>query len=369
MCRRLLAIASAILPACAAPGDSPPATVREVAAIPLHEDPAAPLGGFANMIARDDSGRLYVGDMTARTIQVFAPEGTHLGSMGRPGDGPGEFASVAGFALLDHDSVLAAPDPGRGVVIEFSTATGTLAKELPFPPGHIAAPGWSVNGPTALIPVVGDPAPFLRWDRATDAVAPFGDTPGEWAGSPGLAMQHGVPGIVRDAEGWLAAFPLVSGLVRLDAEGHRVATIAIPALRRMGEPAGAAAKAIAEARAGTRRGPTLIASYLLGLHRSRSGDLWLVHLDPVLERTSGGIRATSQAYFLTVVRSDRSAACIDAPVPIATGSIARPSFRGDTLWLLGTGSADDSTLVLHGYLPDLATCHWTPLQAMASVDR
>ncbi|MEX2602366.1 MAG: 6-bladed beta-propeller, partial [Balneolaceae bacterium] len=53
--------------------------------------------GRAGRIAIDDSGRLYMADHGRLMVHVFQPDGSYLTSIGRDGDGPGEFRSVQGF--------------------------------------------------------------------------------------------------------------------------------------------------------------------------------------------------------------------------------------------------------------------------------
>jgi len=89
-----------------------------------------------------------------------------------------------------------------------------------------------------------------------------------------------------------------------------------PAVRRKGEPDGGAEAALAESKRSGKRTVAPIASMALGLHRRNDGVLILVHLDPDLESGSGGMHATALRYYLTLVRPDLAAACIDAPVPM-----------------------------------------------------
>ena len=41
-------------------------------------------------LAVDDAGRIYVLDRQANELRIFSPEGGHIRSVGRPGEGPGE---------------------------------------------------------------------------------------------------------------------------------------------------------------------------------------------------------------------------------------------------------------------------------------
>lgn len=356
---------------CCGCAGSPPvqgALVTEVVAILIHESTEAPLGEFATLAARAADGRLFIGDMTGKMVHVFAPDGQPLLRIGKPGSGPGEFQAVGGIALADQDSLLLAADPNRAALIQFSSVTGEVVREGPFPGGALAPSGWVVSDAAAAIPVVGAPQPFLRWDRRTDSMAPFGETPGEWGGSPGLALQHGVPSLVITGTGWLAQLPLVPGLGVLEPDGRRTGLLPIPAPRRLGEDPEAAARAIELARQGGPRRIDPIASYAMGLHRRPDGDLMVVHLDPTLERTGSGVRASNLRYYLSLVRADLSAVCADAAVPVETEVFARPIFSGDTLWLLTrkTEHADAVATVLRGFLVDEGGCDWLPVTVGAA---
>ncbi|MEO8479719.1 MAG: hypothetical protein ABI542_08805 [Gemmatimonadota bacterium] len=361
---RPLSVFALLLAACGGAAVSPPARMVAVDSVLLKEDPDHPIGESIGIVVRATDGRVFLADMAGRTIQRFEADGRFGGTIGTAGSGPGELGAPGGIGLLDGDSVLAVIDPNRAVLIEFNSADGTLRRELPFPGGAIPASGWLSDMRTTLVPVLGALHPFLRWDRLNDSVTPFGEAPAEWGGSLGLAMSHGVASLVSDSSGYLAMIPLVPGLLRLDAVGSRVTLIPIPAVRRKGEPDGAAAKALAEAKQSGRRTTAPIASMALGLHRRSDGALMLVHLDPDLESGSGGTQPTALRYYITLVRPDLRAACVDAPIPLETDVFARPLFAGDTVFFLArtVGADGQAPLWLRGFVLDDASCAWIPLE-------
>lgn len=61
--------------------------------------------GLISDVEIDGSGRLYVADVHARRILVFRRDGTRIRSLGREGEGPGEFAGVLEVAVTSGDSV------------------------------------------------------------------------------------------------------------------------------------------------------------------------------------------------------------------------------------------------------------------------
>ena len=53
----------------------------------------------------DPEGRVFVADLNADRIQVFAPDGVFLGGWGETGHDPGQFAGPRGIVLDGHGGV------------------------------------------------------------------------------------------------------------------------------------------------------------------------------------------------------------------------------------------------------------------------
>jgi hypothetical protein len=77
---------------------------------------------------RLSDGRIVVGDGGSRSLKLFGPAGTLLGSIGRPGDGPGEFRGINQFELLSGDS-LAVWDFAQARLTVFDSA-GNVGREI-----------------------------------------------------------------------------------------------------------------------------------------------------------------------------------------------------------------------------------------------
>lgn len=56
-------------------------------------------------VAVDNDGRIYVADGPAGHVKVLAPDGTPQDTIGRPGDGPGEFRRPYRLGLTSEDSL------------------------------------------------------------------------------------------------------------------------------------------------------------------------------------------------------------------------------------------------------------------------
>ncbi|HEX7243396.1 MAG TPA: 6-bladed beta-propeller [Longimicrobiaceae bacterium] len=97
------------------PGEhSAPALTPAVAAL-LEED----FGHVVDVAAGRD-GRVYVADGMTQAISVFSPQGKRLGTVGRRGDGPGEFQGIRDLVVGRGDSLFVL-DVGAQRVSAFAT--------------------------------------------------------------------------------------------------------------------------------------------------------------------------------------------------------------------------------------------------------
>jgi hypothetical protein len=80
--------------------------------------------GRVASVVSDRSGRIYVADPLANQIQVFGSDGSYIRSLGRKGQGPGEFESLYSLAWLGD--TLAVLDP-RNARIQLLTIAGEPA--------------------------------------------------------------------------------------------------------------------------------------------------------------------------------------------------------------------------------------------------
>jgi hypothetical protein len=62
--------------------------------------------GALAAIAVDARGRIFVLDNRARQVRVFAPDGSHIRTLGRSGAGPGEFGYPIGMTIAPDQSLL-----------------------------------------------------------------------------------------------------------------------------------------------------------------------------------------------------------------------------------------------------------------------
>ena len=86
------------------------------------DGPEEYLIGSVRSIAVDDDHNVYVLDGQARHVRVFDSEGTYVKTLGRDGEGPGEFKVPIGLAI--SNSRVLVRDPANGRVQLFGLETG-----------------------------------------------------------------------------------------------------------------------------------------------------------------------------------------------------------------------------------------------------
>jgi len=88
--------------------------------------------GSLGTVTADPEGRLYLLDSQLSQVQVYSPQGEHLATLGREGDGPGEVRQPGGLFLLPDGRLgLLQTFPGRIVLLN---PDGTPAGELAYQP-------------------------------------------------------------------------------------------------------------------------------------------------------------------------------------------------------------------------------------------
>jgi len=96
-------------------------------------------------LAVDQAGRIYVADLGAYRVQVFAPDGKFLRSVGHYGDNFGEFSRLKGIAV-SHENLLYAVD-SAGQVVQMFDETGRLLMWF----GEVGASPYPLALPTKVI--------------------------------------------------------------------------------------------------------------------------------------------------------------------------------------------------------------------------
>lgn len=92
--------------------------------------------GRINAIAVDDAGAIYVYDAQARALRKYGPDGEYLMTIGRAGQGPGEYRNPdSGLGILP-DGRIVLRDPGNAR-FQLYTADGAPAGTVPLRGGYM----------------------------------------------------------------------------------------------------------------------------------------------------------------------------------------------------------------------------------------
>ena len=98
------------------------------------DGPEEYLFGRIVSIAVDDDRDVYVFDQQAQHVRVFDSDGAYVGTIGRRGEGPGEFGSAEAIAVLP-DGRLVARDPGNRRIAAFGPSS-EHSEHWGFVPGN-----------------------------------------------------------------------------------------------------------------------------------------------------------------------------------------------------------------------------------------
>ncbi len=89
----------------------------------------------------DEAGRIYVLDRQLNELRIFSPDGTHVRSVGRSGEGPSEYAAANGLEWLAPDTLLVIDQ--RGSRYSVLTKEGEYVRSVPRQLGFY---GWAYRG-------------------------------------------------------------------------------------------------------------------------------------------------------------------------------------------------------------------------------
>jgi len=101
---------------------------------------------FMNIVSIDvsEDGTIYVLDGKAANIKVFDSSGRFLKTIGRRGQGPGEFGRPESFSIAPRDEI-AVNDPGRRS-IQFLDMDGNFLRKIPVNQPFFTGPRFISNG-------------------------------------------------------------------------------------------------------------------------------------------------------------------------------------------------------------------------------
>ena len=85
----------------------------------------------------DDAGNFYISDFKENHIKIFDKTGRYLRTVGRPGQGPGEFDGIMGLSIVSATGELAVCDVLKRQLSYFKT-NGAFLRALPFEESRIS---------------------------------------------------------------------------------------------------------------------------------------------------------------------------------------------------------------------------------------
>jgi hypothetical protein len=122
-------------------------------------DPRSP---FLN-VSRLSDGRLAVSDMSS--VKVFDAGGQYLSTIGRPGNGPGEFSQLRSICIAPGDTIIAIADGAPGVNVFDSR--GELVRTFSVKDAYVEGSGCFADGSLLILSHLRpNPRSTLSPDRA-----------------------------------------------------------------------------------------------------------------------------------------------------------------------------------------------------------
>ena len=119
-------------------------------------------------LAGDGAGNLYILDRQGARVLKYGPDGRHLATFGRQGEGPGELSQAAGPVFVGPGDTLSVPDAMQQRVNRY-TATGEPVGSYPLPMTEGIAVKW-MEAPDQAVPLAGDAARIVRTDGTARTV-------------------------------------------------------------------------------------------------------------------------------------------------------------------------------------------------------
>lgn len=284
------------------------------------------VGDVWSFAVRPSDGSFLIADLFSRRVLRFTRSGDLLGTYGRAGRGPGEFAGLTQVFLL-NDSVFAAHDHQRSLIHRYHV-DGTHLSTL----HHLGLLGGQVvDGGIVWLGTVDPTRTFsiARWDLGSDELTYLGPVPREYQESEDYWAHCTTNYLAVWGDTLLVGFCGRNELFVTDLAGEVRDTIHVPLARRRGVPDDIVNRMERE-NSIERRVEML--SLLQNLYRLPDGSLALVHFDSRLSGVPPGGRLSARGW-LSILSPSLDRACVDAPLPAEPDVQPRTSFRGDTVFV------------------------------------
>lgn len=306
-----------------------------------------------NDLAVGPDGAFYVADRFAKTVHVIGRDGRFRPSIGRSGQGPGEFANP-GFLAFDGDSVLYVVDSSEVETFDLRTRAHLGSYPVRTRPGLIAASSGRLFAGYADSAQGGTIARITRDGSGPRVTGPFPFT--EFMTTPGLFSMINSVALAMRGDTSATAYTVTNHVYLSDAGGRVLDSIWVPARRRNGARPDLLRR-LADNPGDQELGMAAIygASAPMDLHWMPGGRIALVSTDWTMVDN----RFIDSSY-VSVVDPRERRSCVDARIPGPTDPPVSVGLRGDTLFVLSQqidGETRISTTI-HAYRIDTDACRW-----------
>jgi hypothetical protein len=316
----------------------------------LEELPNAPLGDFASLLRWRDGWVLA--DGTNQQIVVFDSIGHRLGSMGRPGGGPGEFKRLGPIALLNDSTILALDHSLQRLstwnLVERATLGGARPIRAPNVPGTLL---WRPDG--VLIGGIWpqDLQSLELLDGETlEPSRRAATAPSLYRGSQYVAGSFSSTSVASIGDSLLIGWQLVDSVRMLGPSLEPGRMIPVPVARRRGTPPDLIQRG---KNIGDVVGMLPFTSLLYRLGQLSDGRIGITHADMLREVDGNGrTRGGSREVWLTVLDRSGAPLCVDERIAARTQDLVRPYFIRGELIVFRTSADDGVTRVSRVEVPE-----------------
>ena len=350
-------------------GDRVPAgpSVTIVDSVLLDENDRFYLGNPFSLVVDTADGSFFISDFFENRILRYARDGRLRQFYGRPGDGPGEFRAIS-TAFILNDSIVVGAGGRRNLLQLFSKQDGNSVGSQSYS-GRVGTGGVSPVDGGVVFPTRDLPnrtiAAVWRYPEATiDYVVPLPEPyQRSMEGLGRFAAFQSFGSVVAWSDTLLSGMSGLNEIYLSTLDGVLLDTLRLPNSRRRGVPPNVQELFDDLQSFSSMTEMFEVASAMYGLYRLSDGSTVVLHHDSSLEGELPLGNITSEVY-LSVIAPDRTAACVDAPVPYSNEMRPVHTVARDTLFLLDrrlNEAEDDLMTWVRVYRIDISGCTWLDL--------
>ncbi len=329
---------------------TPSPTLQLVDSIRLAETESEFLG-LPGGFSISEAGIYFIGDLQQSTVHKYAPDGTYLGRIGRPGEGPGEFPRRPLVLRVEGDSLFVLQGPA---LLIFSASTGDFVATRSLPVLGMFEHSIAVHdGRVFFRHVDPDARHTVGILTLASGSIEFGGPFPELLGTSPIIAQALSEVIATPVEGdTLLIAVRSSDHVYIGPVAGPFDSIRVAVLNRQGSRPDLLARIAADPdNAGVE---AYTPSLPMALQRLSSGEL--VYVVDDLQLIDG--RFTGRL-FVSVAKTIDGTTCPDAPVPVPADPRPVSALRGDTLVVLSQEvSGAEPEAWVRKYVITTDGCEW-----------